>query len=213
MVLGTFLKVRRKRILEKQTAHLKRASAIWDFADSNTGSSRIDAANEKAANERGDAAPFQPRRQATQHSRNESRDSDASAEDAVSLHSHPSKPQMQQVQASNPYDRAVAQQMPRHAPPPQHQQSVLSYTHPMQRAVNRLSSIAAFQNMGMARSAPQPPGPPRVIEYGGLQPQMRLPMGREDSFGARAHQASPPRNVFFPPPQPQGQLVMPGTSI
>ena len=200
-MLGTFLKVRRKRIIEKQTAHLKLASAIWDFADTNSGSSAVDLANEKAASGRGESgsAPFDTRRA---HSRQESQDSEASA-DATSVHSHPP------MAAVNLYSHNMAPGRP--APPP-----MLPYMHPMQRVVNRLSSIAFS---GMARSAPAPPPvQPHDIKYS-QHAQMRPPLGREDSFGARAHQA-PPRNMFFPPPMPQQDvmpstrpLAMPGSSI
>ena len=202
VVLGTFLKVRRKRIIEKQTAHLKRASAIWDFADSTSGNNAIDQANEKAASERGGSgpAPFDARRA---HSRQESHDSEVSM-DAASVHSHPPPPAS--MASNNPYNRNMAPVRP--APPP-----MLPYMHPMQRVVNRLSSIAFS---GMARSAPAPPLPPHDVEYGQQAP-MRPALGREDSFGARAHQ--PPRNMFFPPPLPQQDmqatrpLAMPGSSI
>lgn len=53
VVLGTFLKYRRKKALDRSTAHLKRVSEIWDLADTKDGGGfgnpEIEKANKAAA--------------------------------------------------------------------------------------------------------------------------------------------------------------------
>ena len=183
--MGSLLKYRRKKMLEKKTANLKRASNIWDLGDSAGGSlNAVDKANEKAASDLGGAAPFAA---PPGHSRQDSASSSESGSGSL----------------------VRSDIMPPRPMPANFQQQPNRYRPDNHRGwANRVSR--AFMTM---RPAPAPPLPlqgGRLVGQSAMQNpneyygNMRRPhddMQHQDSFGTRAH--PPPRNAFFPPSPPQ----------
>lgn len=156
----------------------------------------VDGANEKAASESGGMAPFRSRSRAGSERSGHGRQ--GSAGSAMS---------------------SGMTQAPAHQPKGQQRQA------PMERLGKRLSELPYL--VGMRPPAPQAPPPPLPMTY--RSPPVFAPampaMGRQDSFGSRAYQATgPPAGAFYPPPAPaQGRspypvqsppkpLVLPGGS-
>ena len=174
-VMGSLLKYRRKKMLERKTAHLKRASNIWDLGDSAGDGSAVDKANEKAAANLGGAAPFAA---PLGHKRQESAQSSTGSLDRSDI--IPPRP------------------MP--APPMQSNRPLYNGQRGWANRVSR-----AFMAMRPAPAPPLPmqgglvgqSGMSHRNDYFEGYPDVN----RQDSFGARAY--APPRNAFFPPPLPQ----------
>jgi hypothetical protein len=198
--LGSFLKWRRKKMIEKKTAHLKRASDIWDFADSaGANENQIEASNEKAATDIGGAVvPF-----ARKHDRQQSAGSVQSGVGSV----HSAAPSTIRSDFGGPRPMVNAMPPPFRPPP------------------NMMQGQGGWANrISRAFMPARPPPQPALPMHSGLIGQSSIHEGNDyfgnvhavppaqDSFGARVH--GQPRNAFFPPSPPQSQLgVSPGASL